>query len=333
MKKIILFLLLATSVFAQFDSSSFKIAKPKRNFIYSNQENDASLVFSYNSEKPINGVLVDRSSNYKNGTISKAIYAGGVEGGLSLNSTSPSLITIGNIGSIKTLALRIKLNSTTEKIIEGYSNGSLIYASSGTLTQPFTNSYVNGVSSSTVTANNIFTLVLTNATAIDFTNFKIGVNNATYGSFTIYDIRAYTSEWTLQRAKDYHNKFARQVYLYEDFSDYGVGTFPREWNKVSGTFAIAQLTADIGNLKKNDKYLNCSSAGSVYMSGNTNIGSYYMTYEYYTGGAWTSKSGTVSALSTAEATFDYSANGRLTFIMGTNDRVAKIKIQKGAIVQ
>ena len=82
-------------------------------------------------------------------------------------------------------------------------------------------------------------------------------------NISIYNNRAFT----LQQVKDYHNSFARQTFISEDFSDYSVGSFPREWTKTSGTFAVAQLSSAEGNLKKNDKYLNCSASGVVYISG------------------------------------------------------------------
>ena len=119
------------------------------------------------------------------------------------------------------------------------------------------------------------------------------------------------------------DKFAIADSAWDDLT---TANYQRDFTKASGTFTIVTdgLT----------KYLNCSSTGNLYFTTRDNASNCYMTYDYYTGGAWTSKAGLVSALSTAEATMDYNAtNRKLTFIMGTNDRVRNIKIIRGAIVQ
>lgn len=357
------------------------IAKPKRNFIYNNQESDASLVFSYNGEKPINGILVDKSSYQNNGTLfGGVIYNGSAnESGLQFNGRS-SYVSVADANSldfgtgdfsISTIALTSSATqqevyadydaTTGDGVIFSIKNtgaiDAVIFSSNDTREVKTSTTfkdgklhyialiinrssatglkiYVDGIEQPYTTQENISTL----AGVIASTSVKkIGTAwnvSSNYFNGQINSLNIYNRALSSQEIKEKYNRIARQIYYFDDLTDFAISSFPNSFNKLSGTFAIAQLTADASNLKKNDKYLNCTSSGSVYIPAATNISNYYMTYEYYTGGSWTSKSGTVSALSTAEATFDYSTTtGRLTFIMATNDRVAKIKIQKGTVVQ
>jgi len=123
----------------------------------------------------------------------------------------------------------------------------------------------------------------------------------------------------------------KNLFIYDDMSDYTVAKFPREWVRLSGTHLVAQLSVAEGRLEKNAKYINCTSAGSIYFPTNTDASSYYISFEYYTAGAWVRQNGLVSALSTSLSYFDYSATTRkLTFIMGANDRLSKVKVTLAA---
>lgn len=88
--------------------------------------------------------------------------------------------------------------------------------------------------------------------------FIIGADLATGGarpSNTIFqDFKVYNRALSAQEAKDYHNQFAKQVYLAEDFSDApadGTSIVPREWHKISGTFKAGEINLTQGNLVGN----------------------------------------------------------------------------------
>lgn len=78
----------------------------------------------------------------------------------------------------------------------------------------------------------------------------------------LIDSRVYNRILSLQEAKDYHNSFAKQPYLVEDFSDLpadGNAVVPRDWTKVSGSFkggeiSISNTSAITGTWANNGTY-------------------------------------------------------------------------------
>ncbi len=132
---------------------------------------------------------------------------------------------IGNIGNIKSVAFRIKLNSTTEKILEGAANDKLIHAASGTLTySDFDNAFINGVDSNTLVADQWQNIVIISSTDVDFSACTLALNNTTYGNFEIDGLQFFTDQKDLQWSKDYHNSFAKEIHTKDSFDDLGVGS-------------------------------------------------------------------------------------------------------------
>ena len=362
MKKLLILLLFSSVMFGQL---THKIGKAKTNFVTTppSSLNESGLVFAYTGDQPINKTIVDASGNGNNGTLNGGVmYAGGVDGGLQFNGRTgtnvgiadkdaftTSTFTIEHLLIPKSLSTAIGFASKFEANQYEYlayvqADGSLqIFLVSNNL---FANRSVYQTIANLITTNRQYHIILlvNGATVEVYINgVKYAVTKTDYGTgFTGFTnttaryIIGYTSGTGLAdnsihlmnkfysrllpatEIKDKWNKIASKPYIIEDFSDGTVGKFPRDWTRVSGTHVIATGTP---------KYLNCTSAGNLYFTTRDNASSCYMTYDYYTSGAWTSKAGLVSALSTAEATMDYNAtNRKLTFIMGTNDRVRNIKI-------
>lgn len=176
------------------------------------------IVAAYNMIQT-NGLLIDISGNGNNAAVTGAVS--GIYGML-FDGTDGKAV-IGNIGNIKSIAFRIKLDSTTEKIMEGAANAKLIHAASGTLTYPeFDNAFIDGVNSDTIVADK-WTNVVISGTNVNFSACSLALNNTTYGRFEIEDLRFYSDEKDLEFAIDYHNSFANRVQTKQPF-EFGVGS-------------------------------------------------------------------------------------------------------------
>lgn len=350
---------------------SSPIGKAKTNFVTvaPSSINEPNCVFSYSGNKPINKTIVDESGNGNNGTLNGGtMYATGTESGLQFDGVNDYVsvadansLDFGTTSFAVELYVKYKTKASTQQFILKYESGSSYRFSVGanssnylfaaiadnasgyvsTLTNDilltdgqtyhiivvydrtnkFIYRYVNGIKSGT---DKDITSV--NGSTSSSGALLLGASySSEYSPSIIYSAKLYNAALTAQQVREKWNKIANKPYIIEDFSDGTVGKFPRDWTRVSGTHVIASGTP---------KYLNCTSTGNLYFTTRDNASNCYMTYDYYTSGAWTSKAGLVSTLSTAEATLDYnSTNRKLTFIMGTNDRVRNIKIIRGALVQ
>ena len=241
----------------------YGIIKSKRNFFYPAPEdlsNESGLVGAYNM-KTTDGKVIDISGNGNHGTINGATDTKGIFGrALSFDGVDDT-VTLGNIGNIKSIAMTIKLNSTTEKILEGAANDKLIHANVGTLTYPeFDNAYINGVDTDTITSRDWVDIVITSSTNVDMSAVTLALNNATYGNLIFDDLRFYSTELTLQNAKDYHNKIAKQVLLTDNCSDYGA-------DGITQSNHIGVYTINSGAFKVSEdstsKYIECVSNGVI----------------------------------------------------------------------
>ena len=181
---------------------------------------EAGILAGYNYVEP--GNSTDISGNGFNDTSTGGIVQ--TKDGRVYNGVNGKSV-IGNLGNIKSIAFRIKLDSTTEKIMEGAANDKLIHAASGTLTYPeFDNAFIDGVDSDTLVADQWYNIVIISSTDVDFSACTLALNNTTYGKFEIEDLRFFTDEKDFQFAKDYHNSFARQVQQKLELADYGIGS-------------------------------------------------------------------------------------------------------------
>ena len=167
---------------------------------------------------------------------------------------------IGNIGNIKTIAMRIKLASTTEKMIEGSAGGLSIFANAGTLSYAdYDNAFINGVDTDIIAAGVWQTVVITSSTNVNNTAATLGLNGSTYGKFEIAELRFYSDEKSSSWITNYHNSFAKRIALQEHFLYCGVGNIPDDWIVRTGAFSVQE--------DSNGKYLQCDSDGSIKLPG------------------------------------------------------------------
>jgi len=190
--------------------------------------------------------------------------------GKKYNGTNSKSV-IGNLGNIYGFSCRIKLSSTSEKIIEGAANDKMVFANAGTLSYAeFDNAYVDGVDSNTISADTWVSLSITSSTVVDFSACTLALNNATYGEFEIADLRFHTREWTAAEMVQYHNDFIRTV-IDVDYRQDAVGIFPRNFDRGPGTFTVQESDGTDG-LDIGTKFLQCDSVGNCAIQSKTAYG-------------------------------------------------------------
>lgn len=228
-------------------------------------------------------------------------------------------IDAGLAATVKTVVFRIKLDTTTEQILEGGANDKLILASAGTLTYTdYDNAFINGVDTNTVVAGQWMNIVVTSSTAVDNATATLGLNDTTFGAFEIEDLKFYSEEWTLAQAQAYHNSFAKRVVVRETFvytpvSDSPSG-IPRGYYIENGTFTVAEDSTS--------KYILCGASGDISLSG-VGLDSYFEN-------GWIKQiDGDLSG--DAEDTVDNATNvayagGKITFTMTTGQKLRNVII-------
>jgi len=206
---------------------------------------DEGLLLHYNMIKSVGERLVDISDNEDSGVAHGPIQSlqglkcDGVDDYVSVN------LPLTPAATVKTIAFRIKLATTTEMIYEGQSNDLLILANAGTLqASDYDKIYVNGVESDTVLADKWMNVVVTSSTVVDNNTPSLGYNSGTfdYGCFEIEDFQIWSTEWTDQDVKNHNNGFVRNT-LVDDLSYEGVGNTPRSWRSPEGTYTVQEMVA------------------------------------------------------------------------------------------
>jgi hypothetical protein len=201
---------------------------------------------------------------------------------------------VGNVGNTKSMSFRIKLDSTTEKILEGAANDKLIHASSGTMTYPeFDNAFIDGIDSNAITAGQWTNVVIVSSTNVDMSAVTIALNNATYGDFEMADLRFYSTQLTLANAITLHNSFILPtlVETFDEGAD-GIAKLPREWIAGTGTYKIDQYAIVQGELV--GSFANSGSeAYDTFTTSGLNISSaiYLSTIDAIGGGSFNSVQG------------------------------------------
>lgn len=155
--------------------------------------------------------VYDYSGNSNNGTLTTPNWYKKTDGGYYLDfvSTNSDSLTIGNIGNLRTVAMWVKLDSTTEPIFEGDPNAHLIHASAGTLTYPdWDNAYVNGEDTDTIGTEWSF-IVVTSSTNVNCTYIELGLNNTTYGDLFISEVILFNRELSQEEIKDLYKQTYR----------------------------------------------------------------------------------------------------------------------------
>jgi len=259
---------IATAGFAEFNQTNQVLSPPVRGFRTNKEINaDASgLISGYQYAGPNANKTLD-IKGVNNGTVTGAILF--TKDGLKFGDGATDKIALGNVGNIKSMSFRIKLDTTTEQILEGAANAKLILASSGTLTYAeFDNAFIDGVDTNTVVAGQWHNIVIVSSTDVDMTALTLALNNATYGDFEIANLQFYSTELTLAQAKEINNEWARKATLVERFkygADGAVKNIPN-WQINAGTWSIGD-TID-------GSYLECATAGQIAIPSNMAYGTF-----------------------------------------------------------
>ena len=284
----------------------------------SSQYQDQGLLLHYNMIRSTGDNVVDIS----NSEIPGSVYGPhDTLAGLKWDGRDDYLavnLSLAPAGTVKTIAFRIKLKTTSEMIYEGQSNDILILANAGTLeASDFDHIYVDGVESAAVVAGKWHNIVVTSSTAVDNSTPTLGRNSGTfvYGSFEMEDFQEWSTEWGLQKIEAYHNSYAKRPVLVEKLTYVPVGdTLPREWETDSGTFVTAEdLTS---------KYISCTGNG-VCSIGGVNLSKYYESglIKILEGDLSADQGDTVD-----DATNVAFTNGRLRVTMTSGQKLRKIII-------
>ena len=260
----------------------------------SNLSNENGLVAAYNMQPTVGGILPDISGNGRHATL----YGGLTnKEGLIFDDSKKEYALLNNTTgnySKYTILIRVKMNdySTTQNFLAGSSTDSSSYyisQSGGRI------AWFNGVA--WMNGNIYFyDQWVTIALIFDYNNgnriwksyingeedfINEGVGNLNSGNFktlfsltsttrnsdAIYkDLRIYSRELSVSEIQIYHNSFASQVYLYEDFSNApadGTNILPVNWIAGTGVFKIGEITTDSDLHNVGQKYLECVTAGTL----------------------------------------------------------------------
>ena len=137
----------------------------------------SDLIAAYNMIPSTGGVLVDVSDNDGNGVITGPIST---LDGLRFDGVDDTVrlyIEAGIAVTVKTICFRIKLDTTTEEILEGGTGTELIYAAAGTLVYAdYSTAYINGIETDTVVANQWMNIVITSETPVSNATATLGLN-------------------------------------------------------------------------------------------------------------------------------------------------------------
>ncbi len=307
-------------------SISVPLSYPKSNDISS----EVGLVAGYNFTK--GGNNTDISGQGFNDTTTGKVSL--TKDGRYYSTNGKSVI--GNIGNIKSIAFRIKLDSTTEKIMEGVANDKLIHVAAGILTYPeFDNAFIDGIDANVMVAGQWHNVVIVSSTDVDFSTCTLALNNATYGNFEIEGLKFYDYQFTEAHAQNYHNSFARRVQSKLELSDWGVGQDGPALSGspiqvTSGTFSIQELSAqdvNVPQLEKGHQWLQCDTNGAfqIFYPGSTSVDA---IIDYYNGTMWAREEDTLANLITNNAWLSQSGD-YLIFTLTANDGIATELIKQG----
>lgn len=227
------------------------------------------LVAAYNF-KPIRNVLVDISGNGYNFTNYRvASTTRGIDytkGRLAYSQMSSAL----NLGTTYSVLMRIIPKSIGSAILGNESSSTNYFnfasttqlqyrTSTGALNQNITAIITGKEITLAFTRNNTTSLisyvdmVLYNGTLSDNSTFSfrnISKLFSSYGDIEMIDLRIYNYAISEQQIKDYHNQFAKEVYIQEDFTNNGadgISKVPYSWYKGSGVYKIGEIPfANVG---------------------------------------------------------------------------------------
>jgi len=224
----------------------------------------------------------------------------------------------GNVWNTKSVRMRVKLGSTSEKILEGAANDKLIFANAWTLTYAdFDNAFIDWVDSDTVVAGQRHDIVITSTTDVNMSAVTLALNNATYWDVEFAFVVFFSDEKDLAWAKKKYNDYARQVKLIETLDgvwcDWLSLAGKGIWRIESWTFTATEDTTS--------KYISCT--------GNWTISTIVDLNDVFENGYIKELTGDLSAQQgstiTDAASFSY-ANNKLSIAMTSGQKLRKLVI-------
>ena len=187
--------------------------------------------------------------------------------------------------------------------------------------------YFNGVESSTGMqlqgANDPF--------AYGYIGWAIGLD---YFNGKISEVHFYSSIFSAQDVKNYHNSFANRISQRHRFDDLGVGrdsaSLSGLYFTISGDFSVQELVAQDVNVPQLDKgttWLQCDTGGAfrIPYTETTDVDT---IIDYYNGSVWSRKEDTLANLITGNAWLSLSGD-YLIFTLTAGDGVTTNLIRKG----
>lgn len=256
--------------------------------------NKSGLLASWDFSQVVGGVVPDLSNTGNNvTTISKCARE---NTGLRFNATDSYCSLTGSSGLTGdiTVCVRVYVNGWGESnvgtILNNAQLGLIVASSSSYLIFTRDNSTITNPASNSISIGKWYNITIT-STSAGVTNFYIdavasgtanqaagtpasstawyignrAANDRTFDGI-IQEIQIYNRILSTLEIKQWNNKWASQIVKRYDFSDVGIGNVPKDFLKISGTWAVAEQTSDDVNvraMKKGVKYLLCSSSGVI----------------------------------------------------------------------
>lgn len=109
-------------------------------------------------------------------------------------AATSQLVTIGDIGKARTIEFWVNLDSTTESILEELAANGISAAAGSMVYANWDNCFVNAVDTDIITAGRWSQIVITSATPVTMSAFRLGLVNATYLDGGICNLVVYTYE-------------------------------------------------------------------------------------------------------------------------------------------
>lgn len=308
--KILIAVMFATTLFAQQDTlvigNDTLITRPQiTNFLEPRPTNlsETGLVFATYGGR-VGQTLVDISGNGNNGIITEATSK--VDGSMVFDGVDDKIVLandetydVDGVGA--TFAFRLKRNSTGVNVavlgnsIE--SSYSFIQFLSGGDLSLETNTNANTIGATinddtqwhnyVITCNSGTGIIYEDGVALSTTGTltdnitlnQIGLAGSSSRLFNgeIADIQTYNVVWTESQAVAYHNSFANEVVVLENF-DYPESSteYTRNWTEGTGTYTIGS-DSEVG------LFMECSSAGTIALQSSSAYGTF--EFKLYKGGA------------------------------------------------
>lgn len=256
--------------------------------------NEPGLIAAYNMI-PVSGKIINIAApNPANGmNPSRYILSNFIKNSFITNTylrpgvfTTSNLIAI-SIGKVYSLCFRINIPNVYPNNVEGggYSTAMINIVNSGRIDYRLSDGNLNpSCFLKTPNLNRNITLHILRDNlnlkmyidGVFFANGTLASNaDASFGGLTVefngtssmpklYDKRVYNRQISEQEIKDYHNQFASQIVFKDDFSQYGAGNKPYNWQIKSGTYSVQETFTF--------KYLKCTSSGVISFPFNARYG-------------------------------------------------------------